>query len=177
MTVNLEDYVASVRDFPIKGILFRDVTPIMASPEAFKECINKIAEYGRKVGTDVVVGPESRGYWFGCPAALELGVGFVPVRKPGKLPGETISCKYDLEYGTNEVFMHRNAIKPGQRVLIVDDLLATGGTAKAMITMIEELGGVVAGIVFVIELFGNGMEGRKELEGYDVYSMLYLSDQ
>lgn len=177
MTVNLEDYIASYRDFPIKGILFRDVTPIMASPEAYKECIRLIAEYGRKVGADVVIGPESRGYWFGCPAALELGVGFVPVRKPGKLPGETISCKYDLEYGSNEVFMHRDAVKPGQRVLIVDDLLATGGTAKAITTMVEELGGVVAGITFVIELFGNGMEGRKVLEGYDVYSMLYLSDQ
>ena len=177
MSVNLEDYVASIRDFPIKGILFRDVTPIMASPEALKEVTRLIAEYGRKVGADVVVGPESRGFWFGCPAALELGVGFVPIRKPGKLPRETISCKYDLEYGSNEVQMTKDSIKPGQRVLIVDDLLATGGTAKAAATMIEQLGGVVAGFAFVIELFGNGMEGRKALEGYDVYNILYLSDQ
>lgn len=177
MSINLEDYVASIPGFPIEGILFRDVTPIMASPEAYKEAIRLIAEYGRKVNADIVVGPESRGFWFGCPAAIELGVGFAPIRKPGKLPRETISCKYDLEYGSNEVHITKDAIKPGQRVLIVDDLLATGGTAKAAATMVEQLGGVVAGFAFVIELFGNGMEGRKVLDGYDVYNILYLSDQ
>ena len=177
MSVNLEDYVASIPDYPIKGILFRDVTPIMTSPEAYKQAVDLIADYGRKAGADIVVGPESRGFWFGCPAALAMGVGFAPVRKPGKLPRETISCKYDLEYGSNEVFMHKDAIKPGQRVLIVDDLLATGGTAKATAKMVEELGGIVAGIAFVIELYGNGMEGRKVLDGYDVFSILNLSDQ
>lgn len=177
MAINLEDYIASIRDFPIEGILFRDVTPIMTCPEAYRESVKQIAEYGKKVGADVVVGPESRGYWFGCPVAVELGIGFAPVRKPGKLPRETISCKYDLEYGSNEVHMHKDAIKPGQRVLIVDDLLATGGTAKATAKMVEELGGVVAGIAFVVELYGNGMEGRKVLEGYDVFNILYLSDQ
>ncbi len=177
MAVNLEDYIASIRDYPIKGILFRDVTPILENGEAYKEAIHQIAEYGKKVGADVVVGPESRGFWFGCPTALELGVGFVPVRKPGKLPRETISCKYDLEYGSNELFMHKDSIKPGQKVLIVDDLLATGGTVKATAQMIEELGGSVAGIAFMIELFGNGMEGRKVLEKYDVFSIMELSDQ
>lgn len=177
MAINLEEYIASIRDFPIEGILFRDVTPILTCPEAFRETIDQIAEYGRKVGAELVVGPESRGYWFGCPVALELGVGFAPVRKPGKLPRETISCKYDLEYGSNEIHMHKDAVRPGQRVLIVDDLLATGGTAKATAKMIEELGGVVAGIAFVVELYGNGMEGRQVLEGYDVFNILYLSDQ
>lgn len=177
MAINLEDYVASIPDFPKEGILFRDVTPIVRDPEAFKESVRLIAEYAKKVGANVVVGPEARGFIFGCPVALELGVGFVPVRKPGKLPRETISCKYDLEYGSNEVHMVKDAIKPGDRALIVDDLLATGGTAKASATMIEELGGEVAGCAFVIELYGNGMEGRKVLEDYDVYSILSLSDQ
>ncbi len=177
MAINLEDYVASIPDFPKEGILFRDVTPIVRDPEAFKESVRLIAEYAKKVGANVVVGPEARGFIFGCPVALELGVGFVPVRKPGKLPRETISCKYDLEYGSNEVHMVKDAIKPGDRALIVDDLLATGGTAKASATMIEELGGEVAGCAFVIELYGNGMEGRKVLDGYDVYSILSLSDQ
>ncbi len=177
MALNLEDYVASVPGFPKEGILFRDVTPMVQDPEAFKEAVKKIAEIGKELNAEVVAGPESRGFIFGCPVATELGVGFVPVRKPGKLPRETISCAYELEYGSNTVCMHKDAVKPGQRVLIVDDLLATGGTAAATAKMIEELGGVVAGAVFVIELFGNGMEGRKALEGYDVRSLLYLSDQ
>lgn len=177
MSVNLEDYIASIPGFPIEGILFRDVTPILQNYEAFEQAVDMIADYGRKVGADIVVGPESRGFWFGCPAALKMGVGFAPVRKPGKLPRETVSCKYDLEYGSNEVHMHKDAIKPGQRVLIVDDLLATGGTAKATAKMVEELGGTVAGIAFVVELYGNGMEGRKVLEGYDVFNILKMSDQ
>ncbi len=177
MSVNLEEYVASIRDFPKEGILFRDVTPMVLDPKAYDYSTDLIAEYGRKVQADLVVGPESRGYIFGCPAAIKLGVGFAPVRKPGKLPRETVSCKYDLEYGSNELFMHKDAVQPGQRVLIVDDLLATGGTAKATAQMIEELGGIVAGFAFVIELYGNGMEGRKMLEGYDVFNILYLSDQ
>ena len=177
MALNLEDYIASIPDFPTEGILFRDVTPLVADGKAFAQAVDEIAEYGKKVGADIVIGPESRGFIFGCPVALKLGVGFVPVRKPGKLPRETVSCKYSLEYGTGEVFMHKDAIKEGQRVLIVDDLLATGGTAKACAEMVEELGGVVAGFAFVIELYGNGMAGREQLEGYDVYSMMHLSDQ
>ena len=177
MAINLEDYVASVPGFPKEGILFRDVTPMVENPEAYKEAVRQIAEIGKELKADVVAGPESRGFIFGCPAALEMGVGFVPVRKPGKLPRETISVKYDLEYGSNEICIHKDAIKPGQRVLIVDDLLATGGTAAAAVKLIEQLGGVVAGAVFVIELYGNGMEGRKALEGCEVRSLLYLSDQ
>ncbi|MBQ9048750.1 MAG: adenine phosphoribosyltransferase [Solobacterium sp.] len=173
--MNLADYVASVRDFPKEGILFRDVTPMMEDPAALKEAARVLAEYGKKVNADVVAGPESRGFVFGVAAALGMGVGFVPVRKPGKLPRETISCKYELEYGTNEVFMHKDSIKPGQRVLIVDDLLATGGTAKAAATMVEELGGVVAGFAFMIEL--SGLPGRETLKDYDVYAVMVMSDK
>ena len=177
MALKIEDYIASVRDFPIEGILFRDITPILESGEAFREVTNRLCEYAKSVNADMIVGPESRGFIFGCQVAVELGLGFVRVRKPGKLARETISCKYELEYGSNEVHMHKDAIKPGQRVVIIDDLLATGGTAKATAKMIEQLGGVVAGFAFVIELFGEGMDGRKALEGYDIYAMTRLSDK
>ncbi len=174
MSVNIEDYVASIPGFPKEGILFRDVTPILEHHEAFEEVTKRFAEYARKVKADVIVGPESRGFIFGAPTALVLGVGFVPVRKPGKLPRETVSVKYDLEYGSSEIFMHKDAIQPGQRVVVIDDLLATGGTAKATAQLIEQLGGIVAGFAFVIEL--EGLPGRKVLEGYDVYAMLEMSD-
>ena len=147
----------------------------MEDGAAFHECIMRFAEIGRKVGADVIVGPESRGFVFGCPTAYEMGVGFVPVRKPGKLPRETISCDYELEYGVNTLNMHKDSIKPGQRCLIVDDLLATGGTAKATATMIEQLGGIVAGFAFIIEL--DGLNGRDKLEGYDVFAMMNMSDK
>ena len=175
MTLKLEDYIASIRDFPTEGILFRDVTPIVENGAAFHECIQRFAEIGRKVGADVIAGPESRGFVFGCPTAYEMGVGFVMVRKPGKLPRETISCDYALEYGVNTLSMHKDSIKPGQRVLVIDDLLATGGTAKATATMIEQLGGIVAGFAFIIEL--DGLNGREKLEGYDIYAMMNLSDK
>ena len=174
MSVNIEDYVASIPGFPKEGILFRDVTPILEHHEAFEEVTKRFAEYARKVKADVIVGPESRGFIFGAPTALVLGVGFVPVRKPGKLPRETVSVKYDLEYGSSEIFMHKDAIQPGQRVVVIDDLLATGGTARATAQLIEQLGGIVAGFAFVIEL--EGLPGRKVLEGYDVYAMLEMSD-
>jgi len=177
MALNLEDYVASIPGFPKEGILFRDVTPMVADAKAFDEACERIAEFGRKVNAEVVIGPESRGFIFGAPVALKLGLGFAPVRKPGKLPRETVSCKYDLEYGSNEVFLHKDAVKPGQRVLIVDDLLATGGTAQASAKMVEELGGVVAGCAFVIELYGNGMNGKEVLKDYEVCSLLKMSDQ
>lgn len=175
MALNLEDYIASIRDFPTKGILFRDVTPLIADGEAFRETTKRFAKYAKEIGADVIVGPESRGFIFGAPVATELGIGFVPVRKPGKLPRETISCKYDLEYGSNELFMHKDAIKPGQKALIVDDLLATGGTAVATCHMIEELGGEVAGLGFVVEL--TGIEQNAELKKYNVLSLMKLSDQ
>lgn len=176
MAINLEDYVASIKDFPKEGILFRDVTPIIQNPEAFQEAVRLISEYAEKVGATVIAGPEARGFWFGCPVATKLGLGFVPVRKPGKLPREAISQKYDLEYGSNEVCMHKDAVKAGDKVLIVDDLLATGGTALASAQMCEKLGAEVVGCAFVIELYGNGMDGRGVLKDYDVYSILNLSD-
>ena len=175
MAVDLRDYIATIPDFPIKGVMFRDVTPILENGEAFHEAVDQLAAIGRELKADKICGPESRGFIFGAPVALELGIGFVPVRKPGKLPRETISCKYDLEYGSNELFMHKDSVKPGERVLIVDDLLATGGTAKAAATMIEELGGIVAGYAFVIEL--EGLPGRKMLDGYDVQALMVYSDK
>lgn len=176
MAIDLKDYIASIPDYPTKGILFRDVTPLVDDGEAFKEAVRQLSEYAKSVGADLIAGPESRGFIFGCPTAYELGIGFVPVRKPGKLPRETISASYSLEYGTNELFMHKDAVKPGQRVVIVDDLLATGGTAKATAEMVKKLGGVVAGCAFVIEL--DGLPGRVmlEQEGYDVKALMHLSD-
>lgn len=176
MAIDLKDYIASIPDYPTKGILFRDVTPLVGDGEAYREAVRLFAEYAKSVHADLIAGPESRGFIFGCPTAYELGIGFVPVRKPGKLPRETISASYALEYGTNELFMHKDAVKPGQRVVIIDDLLATGGTAKATAEMVKELGGVVAGCAFVIEL--DGLPGRVTLEqeGYDVKALMHLSD-
>ena len=175
MAINLEDYVATIKDFPSKGILFRDVTPMVNDGAAYREAIDQMAAFGKEVNAELVAGPESRGFIFGCPVAYAMGVGFTPVRKPGKLPRETISCRYDLEYGSNELHIHKDSVKPGQRVLIVDDLLATGGTLEAVIKLIEELGGVVAGIAFVIEL--TGLDGMKAVEGYNVFRMMTLSDK
>lgn len=168
--MNLNDYVASIPDFPIKGILFRDITPLMADGKAFKEACRLLTEYAKKVGAEVVVGPESRGFIFGCPVANELEIGFVPVRKPNKLPRKTISYKYDLEYGSNELHIHADAIKPGQKVLIIDDLLATGGTVEATIKLVEQLKGEVVGCAFLIEL--EDLKGREVLKGYDVFTLM-----
>ena len=168
--MNLKDYVASISDFPQEGILFRDITPLMADGEAFHYACEELIDYAKKVGAQVVAGPESRGFIFGCPVAHEMKIGFVPVRKPNKLPRKTISYKYDLEYGSNELHMHADAIKPGQKVLIIDDLLATGGTVEATAKMIEELGGEVVGCAFLIELEGLG--GREKLNKYDVFTLM-----
>ncbi len=174
MSVDLKDYIATIPNYPIKGVLFRDVTPILQNGEAFTESIKQLSEIANELQAEVIVGPESRGFLFGAPVALHLGLGFVPVRKPGKLPRETVSCKYDLEYGSNELFMHKDAIKPGQRVVIVDDLLATGGTAKAAAELVEQLGGIVTGYAFIIEL--DGLNGRKMLDGYEVRALMELPD-
>ena len=174
MPLDLKDYVATIPNYPIKGVLFRDVTPILQNGEAFRQAVNQMADIAREMKAEVIVGPESRGFIIGAPVAVELGIGFVPVRKPGKLPRETISCKYDLEYGSNELFMHKDSILPGQRALVIDDLLATGGTAKATAKMIEQLGGVVAGYLFIIEL--DGLPGRKILDGYEVRALMNLPD-
>lgn len=138
--MDYKKYIASIMDFPKPGILFRDITPLMANGEVFRTACNEMAEFARSVNAEVVVGPESRGFIFGCPVATELGIGFVPVRKPGKLPRETESIQYDLEYGSNELHMHKDGITPKQKVLIVDDLLATGGTVDATIKMVEKNG-------------------------------------
>ena len=168
--MDIQEYVAAIPDFPIEGVLFRDITPLMADGDAFHEACKELISYAKSVGAEVVAGPESRGFIFGCPVAYELNIGFVPVRKPNKLPRETISYKYDLEYGSNELFMHADAIKKGQKVLIIDDLLATGGTVAATIKMVEMLGGEVVGCAFLIEL--TELKGREALKGYDVFTML-----
>lgn len=166
----VEDYVRSIPDFPEKGIIFRDIISVIQSPEGLKLAIDGINESLKDVDYDVVVGPESRGFIFGVPVAYANGKGFVPVRKKGKLPCETISEDYSLEYGTATIEMHKDAIVPGQKVVIVDDLIATGGTTEAIIKLIERLGGEVVKIVFLIEL--EGLNGREKLTGYDVDSVI-----
>lgn len=168
--MNLKDYIADIPDFPQKGILFRDVTPLMASGEAFKDACDRMIAFARKIDIDVIVGPESRGFIFGCPVAYELGIGFVPVRKPNKLPRETVSITYSLEYGSNQLEMHKDGVKKGQRVLVVDDLLATGGTVDATIKMVEQMGAIVVGCAFLIEL--TQLKGRDVLSQYEVLSIL-----
>ena len=166
----LEDYVKSIPDFPEPGIIFRDVTSVLQDPEGLKLSIHELMKRLEGTEFDVVAGAEARGFLFGMPLAYNKSKGFVPIRKKGKLPRETISEEYDLEYGTETIEMHKDAIFPGQRVVLVDDLLATGGTAAAAIKMIERLGGKVVKVLFLMELAG--LEGRKELEGYDVDSVI-----
>lgn len=167
--MNYKDYIAIVEDFPIKGISFKDITPLLSNGEVFKKIIKDIAEFAKKVGANVVVGPESRGFIFGCPVAVECGIGFVPIRKPGKLPRETVSKEYSLEYGSNTLCMHADALKKGDKVLIVDDLLATGGTIGATVELIKSLGASVVGCAFVVEL--TELKGREKLEGIEVLSL------
>lgn len=168
--MDYKDYIAEIQDFPIDGVLFRDITPIMQNGKAFRAACNEMVEFAKKINADVIVGPESRGFIFGCPVAYELEIGFVPIRKPGKLPRATESIKYDLEYGTNELHIHADAIKKGQRVLIIDDLLATGGTVKGTIDLVEKLGGEVVGCNFLIELAD--LKGRDLLDNYEVNSLI-----
>lgn len=159
--MDFKKYIATVPNFPSEGIMFRDITPLMADGEAFKAACDELIEFTKEVGAEVIAGPESRGFIFGCPIAYDLEIGFVPIRKPGKLPRETIDIKYDLEYGSNTLSIHQDAIKKGQKVVIVDDLLATGGTIKASIDLIEKLGGEVVGLAFLIEL--TDLDGRKKI--------------
>lgn len=168
--MNYKDYIAIIEDFPVKGISFKDITPLMQNGEAFKKACLEISEFAKKVKAQVIVGPESRGFIFGCPVANQLELGFVPVRKPGKLPREEIKVEYNLEYGKGELCMHADAIKKGDKVLVIDDLLATGGTAKASIDLVEKLGGEVVGCAFLIEL--TGLKGRDLLKGYEVFSLI-----
>ncbi|WP_409270775.1 adenine phosphoribosyltransferase [Neobacillus sp. SCS-31] len=168
--MDLKQFVTIVPDWPKPGINFKDITTLMDNGEAYKYATDQIVEYAREKKIDLVVGPEARGFIIGCPVAYSLEVGFAPVRKEGKLPRETIKMSYGLEYGKDVLTIHKDAIKPGQRVLITDDLLATGGTIEATIKLVEELGGVVAGIAFLIEL--TYLEGRKKLEGYDLLTLM-----
>lgn len=163
--MDLKKYIASIKDYPQKGITFRDISPLMADGKAYSYTVRQIAQYACDLNIDMIVGPEARGFIIGCPVAVELGIGFAPVRKPGKLPREVISATYKKEYGFDTLTMHADAVKPGQRVLIVDDLLATGGTVKATIELVEKLGGVVAGCAFMIEL--DGLKGREMIGDYD----------
>jgi adenine phosphoribosyltransferase len=167
---HLKELVRAIPDFPIPGILFRDVTPLLRDPRGLRDVVDRLAEDFRGAEIDVVAGIESRGFIFGAPLAMALGVGFVPIRKPGRLPYDKVSREYALEYGTNVLEMHADAVQSGQRVLIVDDLLATGGTASASAHLVEAIGGVVAAAAFVIEL--EFLEGRKALAGYDVRSLI-----
>lgn len=168
--MDLKQYIASVENFPKEGIVFRDITPLMANGKAFSEVVNQMTEFAKEHDAELIVGPESRGFIFGCPVATNLEIGFSPVRKPNKLPRETVSYKYDLEYGSNELHMHKDAIQPGQKVIIIDDLLATGGTVEATIKLVEELGGIIVGCAFLIEL--EDLKGRELLEGYDIFTVL-----
>ncbi|MGL5122573.1 MAG: adenine phosphoribosyltransferase [Fusobacteriaceae bacterium] len=168
--MDLKKYVALVEDFPKKGIKFRDITPLMENGAAFKYATDTIVEFCKAQNAELVVGPEARGFIFGCPVAYSLGIGFSPVRKPGKLPREVITYDYDLEYASNTLCMHNNSVKKGQRVVIVDDLLATGGTVEATVKMIEKLGGIVVGLAFLIEL--EELNGRDKLKGYSIQTLM-----
>ena len=166
----VEDYVKSIPDFPKKGIIFRDITSVVQDKDGLKLAIDGLAGLLDGLDFDVIIGTESRGFVFGVPVAYKLNKGFVMVRKKGKLPRETVQCEYDLEYGTAVIEMHKDAIKPGEKVVIIDDLIATGGTIRAACELVEKLGGEVVRICVLLELAG--LEGRKVLEGYDVKSLI-----
>ena len=168
--LDLAPLIRDIPDFPKKGIVFKDITTILKDGQAFRRAIDALAERVRPYAVDKVIGMESRGFIFAAPIAYQLGVGFVPVRKLGKLPGPTISTEYELEYGTNTLEVHSDAIDEGERVLIVDDLLATGGTVSATIELVERLGGEVAAVAFLVEL--TFLKGRDRLRGYDIVTLI-----
>lgn len=168
--MDLASTIRSVPDFPVEGILFYDITTMLKNPAALKASVDQLVQRYQNEDIDLIVGMESRGFIFGVPLSYQLNAGFVPIRKPGKLPAETISESYSLEYGTNTLEIHVDAIAKGQKVLVVDDLLATGGTARAACNLVERLGGKVKGLAFVIEL--TFLNGRDKLQNYDVFSLL-----
>jgi adenine phosphoribosyltransferase len=170
MAINFKEHIASVKDFPNKGIIFRDITPILQDGDLYREATHKLADYAKSRGAEVIVGPEARGFIVGCPVATELGIGFVPARKPHKLPREVERASYDLEYGANSLEMHKDAIKPGQKVVICDDLMATAGTLHATTELIERLGGKVVGACFYIEL--TNLKGREKFPDLDIFSLV-----
>lgn len=166
----MKDYVRTIPDFPEPGIMFRDVTSVLQEPEGLKLAVDSMIKLLEGVDFDIIAGAESRGFIFGMPVAYALGKAFVPVRKAGKLPCETVSAEYDLEYGKASIEIHKDAIKPGQKVVLVDDLIATGGTMEASVKLVEQLGGEVVKILFLMELAG--LKGREKLAGYDVASVI-----
>ena len=168
--INLEDYIRNIPDFPKPGILFRDITTLLSNKQAFKSAVSCLAGSFKNKKIDLIVAVEARGFIFGAALAQDLGVGFIPVRKKGKLPWKTKSVTYNLEYGTDTLQMHEDAIAPGARVLIVDDLLATGGTAKAVTELVEQSKGKIIGIAFVVELLD--LKGREKLQGYPLVSLI-----
>ena len=168
--MDLAKYIRTIEDFPKEGISFKDVTTLLKEGDAFKYAVKSIADNLRNYDFDIIVGPEARGFIFGAPVAYELGVGFVPIRKPGKLPAETACYKYELEYGMDALEIHKDAIKKGTRVAVVDDLLATGVTVMSAVRLVEQLGGEVVHIAFLIEL--EFLKGRENLKGYDVSSII-----
>ncbi|MGI6538041.1 MAG: adenine phosphoribosyltransferase [Caldicoprobacterales bacterium] len=172
--MDLKAKVRVIEDFPKEGISFKDITTLLKDKEAYHHTVDIMVDICNKIGTDVIVGPEARGFVLGAPVAYGLGTGFVLVRKPGKLPADTVSYEYELEYGTDILEIHKDAIQPGQRVVIVDDLLATGGTALAVAKLVEKLGGKVVGMVFAMEL--KFLNGRKTLEGYEVHSLIQFDN-
>ena len=173
--MQIETYIRDVPDFPKKGIIFKDITPLLASHEALSETVAQLCRPWEGQAVDVVVGVESRGFIFGALAAQRLGAGFVPVRKPGKLPAAKISQSYELEYGSDTVEIHADAIRPGQSVLMIDDLLATGGTMQAACQLVEKLQGRIVGVAFVVELAF--LPGRDRLNGYDVRSLIQVAGE
>jgi adenine phosphoribosyltransferase len=170
MSVDLERYIRAIPDFPVEGILFRDITPLLSAPDAFSHVVSEFAEWARTRAAEVIVGIESRGFIFGAPVAVELGLPFVPVRKPGKLPWEKLSIEYKLEYGIGQLDIHRDALADSHRAVIIDDLLATGGTAEATAKLVEQLGARVAGFEFVVELAG--LDGRSRIAPHEVNSLV-----
>lgn len=175
MIVDLKKYIRSIRDFPIKGIMFRDITTLLKEPIAVRETLNQLVSFTGEQKVDKVVAVESRGFIFGAMIANELNAGFVPVRKPGKLPAETESQTYQLEYGLDKIEIHKDAIQPGDKILIHDDLLATGGTAEATCRLVEKLGGEVVQISFIIEL--SFLNGREKLRNYKINSLVTYEDE
>ena len=168
--MNLKKYIRNVPDFPKEGIMFKDITPLLKDQDAFMGAIDSIKDNYKDVEIDYIVGIESRGFIVGTPLAYAMEKGFIPIRKPGKLPAEKITTSYDLEYGSNELELHQDAIDEGDKILIIDDLLATGGTVQASCELVEELGGDIVGIGFLLEL--EDLNGRDQLKGYDVFSLL-----
>lgn len=169
----LEDYVRTIPNFPEEGVMFRDMTTVVKDPEGLRLAIQSMQKDIENLDFDLIAGAESRGFIFGMPLSYNLNKGFIMIRKEGKLPAETVKESYDLEYGKATIEIHKDAIKPGQKVVIVDDLIATGGTAKAMINLVEKLGGEVVGLDFLIEL--EGLNGREKLKGYNVFSSIKYS--